>query len=365
LKHINKSPEILIIDDTPEHIHFVASIIRRRNYRVRAVTGALQAFAALEKGIPDLILLDVLMPGMNGFELCMLIKADRLYSSIPIIFLTAVNDSENIVRGFEAGAQDYVSKPVNARELLARIETHLNLKKRTDRLLEAYRDIDSFNHVISHDLKTPVCSIYKLAGFLREAVESGDTKEICEITDILMEKAAGTVELVDKYTSLVRLSSTAVNTCEVNMDCLALKVMEEIKKTHPGQRIIFKKTPLPVVHGDSLLLEQVLVNIFSNAAKYSRKRAETVIHMSCSRNDCEYAFSVKDNGVGFDMKYAENIFNLFVRLHEQNEYEGTGIGLSTVKKIICLHGGKVWITAEADKGAEVCFTLPVEIEVEA
>ncbi len=363
MRYINKSPEILIIDDTPEHIHFVASILIRRNYRVRAVIGALQAFDALEKGIPDLILLDVLMPGMNGFELCSLIKADRLYSSIPIIFLTAVHDSENIVRGFEAGAQDYVSKPVNTKELLARIETHLNLKKRTDRLLEAYKDIDSFNHVISHDLKTPVYSIHKLAGFLKTAVEMGDTKEIYEILDILMEKTAGTVELVEKYTKLVKLSSTAINTGEVNMDCIAWKVMEEIQKAHPGQRIVFEKKPLPVVHGDRLLLEQVLSNIFSNAAKYSRGRLESVIHMSCSKNDCVYTFSVKDNGVGFDMKYAENIFDLFVRLHEQSEYEGTGIGLSTVKKIIQLHGGKVWITSEAGRGAEVCFTLPVEVEV--
>ncbi len=363
MNYINKNPEIMIIDDTPEHVHFIASIIRTRNYRVRVVTSALHAFDALKRGVPDLILLDVIMPEMDGFELCALIKKDPRYQSVPIIFLTAVKDSENIVRGFEAGAQDYVSKPVNANELLVRIQTHLNLKKRTDKLLEAYNDIDSFNHMLSHDLKTPVWSIKKLAGFLKEAVINRNAEDIFELLDMLTEKTSETAELIEKYAQLAKLSRTALNIESVSMDNLAAKAFEEIKKACPGQKIVFEKNELPVVHGDSLLLGQVMINLFSNAAKYSRGRDKSIIQMSCKKVDYEYLFSIKDNGVGFDMNYAQNIFKLFVRLHTQSEFEGTGTGLSIVKKIINLHGGRVWITAVVDMGAEVCFTLPVEVEV--
>lgn len=363
MNYINKNPEILIIDDTPEHVHFVASIIRTKNYRVRVATSALQAFDVLKKGIPDLILLDVIMPEMDGFELCSLIRKDPRYHSVPIIFLTAVKDSENIVRGFEAGAQDYVSKPVNANELLVRIQTHLNLKKRTDKLVEAYNDIDSFNHMISHDLKTPVWSIKKLAGFLKEAVENRNDEDINELLDMLTEKTSKTVDLIEKYAQLAKLSRTALKIEDVNMGSLSEKAFEEIKKICPGQKIVFERGELPVVHGDSLLLGQVLVNLFSNAAKYSRGRDKSIIQMSCKKIDYEYLFSIKDNGVGFDMNYATNIFKMFVRLHAQSEFEGTGIGLASVKKIINLHGGGVWITAVVDRGAEVCFTLPVEVEV--
>ena len=364
MEQIYKNPEILIIDDTPEHIHFIASVIRKKSYRVRGVTCSLKALEALNKEIPDLILLDVLMPEMNGFELCSLIRANPLYSSIPIIFLTAVNDSEYIIKGFEAGAQDYVSKPVNVSELLVRIETHLNLKKRTDKLIEAYNDIDGFNHMLSHDLKVSVSSISKLAGFLKDAVETRKEEDITEIINLLTEKAAETGTLIEKYAQLSKLSATAVKSEKVNMDSLVEKTFDEIKKVYPLQRTLFEKSELPVVYGDGVLLEQVMLNIFSNAMKYSSGREKSVIKVKCEKLDFEYVFSIKDNGVGFDMQYAENIFKSFVRLHTGSEFEGTGIGLSIVKKIITLHGGKVWISACIDQGAEISFTLPIKSDSE-
>ncbi len=363
MEHIYKKPEILIIDDTPEHIHFIASVIRKKGYRVRGVSSSLKALEALNKGMPDLILLDVLMPEMNGFELCSLIKANPLHSSIPIIFFTAVNDSEYIVKGFEAGAQDYVSKPVNVSELLVRIETHLNLKKRTDKLIEAYNDIDGFNHMLSHDLKVSVSSISKLAGFLRDAVEARKEEDIVEIIDLLTEKAAETGTLIEKYSQLSKLSATAVNLQKVNMDSLVEKTFAEVRKVYPLQGTLFEKSELPVVYGDAVLLEQVMLNIFSNAIKYSSRREMSLIKVKCQKLDFEYVFSIKDNGVGFDMRYAGNIFKTFVRLHTSSEFEGTGIGLSVVKKIITLHGGKVWISACVDQGAEISFTLPIKSDL--
>lgn len=356
----NKSPEILIVDDSPDHIQFVASILKNMNYKIRAITKPTHILEAFKRGVPDLILLDVLMPEMNGFEACAMLKKDPRYSGIPIIFLTAVNDSENIVKGFEAGAQDYVSKPVNPKELIARIETHLSLKNHTDKLVEAYHDIENFNHMVSHDIKAPIWSINKLVVFLKNAIAGGNTEDIQELMDIILEKTSETALLIEKYTELVKLSGKSIELSVVDMNDLADTVIEEIVKARPDQKIEFSRSELAIVKGDKLLLEQVLRNIFSNAAKYSQNKEISRIEINCEREGNAYLFTVKDNGVGFDMKFAENIFKFFVRLHSKNEFEGSGIGLAIVKKIIALHEGRVWITASVDEGATVYFTLPAE-----
>lgn len=129
-----RHPEILLVDDTPEHIEFVVSILRENNYRLRIATKGSTALKLLKQHKPDLILLDVYMPEMNGFEVCKIIKNSSDFYDIPIIFLTASNDEESIKRGFEVGAQDYIAKPFNIHELLARVNTHIKLKQQADSL---------------------------------------------------------------------------------------------------------------------------------------------------------------------------------------------------------------------------------------
>lgn len=158
----NNQPEILLVEDTPEHIEAVVAVLRENSYRIRIAKKWSAALELLNQHLPDLILSDIYMPEMDGFELCKTIKSNSAFSSIPIIFLTVKNDEDSIRKGFELGAQDYVVKPFNTSELLARVKTHIKLKQQTESLQEANRELDSFCYTISHNLKAPLLSIDKL-----------------------------------------------------------------------------------------------------------------------------------------------------------------------------------------------------------
>lgn len=357
--HFKKVPEILIVDDTPEHIQFAAAILRGKKYRVRAITSGTMIYDALKVGLPDLILLDVLMPDIDGYHICESLKSDKRYSSIPIIFFTAMNEEENIVKGFNAGAQDYVLKPVKPSELIVRIETHLDIKYRSDELREAYKEIESFNHMVSHDLKSPIWSINKLTGYLSDLIEDKND-EIKELLSTILKKSEETVTLIDKYSEMAKLSSTYVQMEDIDVNVLVAEICNEYQNQSSLQKVIFNISKLPAVQGDRILLKQALINMISNALKFSKYRETIVIKINCIKKNTDYVFSIEDNGVGFDMKYALDIFSFSARLHSKQEFEGTGTGLAIVKKIISIHGGKVWITGEVDKGATVYFTLPIE-----
>lgn len=347
-------PEILIVDDSPEQIYLVHSLLREENYQVRALTEGWKVFDSLEKGRPDLILLDIVMPEISGITICKQLKNDERYSSIPVIFLTSRNDSDSIVEGFLAGAQDYVSKPVNPKELLARVGTHIHLKQKTDKLEEAYKEIKMFSHMVSHDLKAPLWSIQTISKHLEHA----DKQEQDEIVSIMCEKAQEAVNLIDKLSEISMMLNTNFVGESIDMHQLVNEVRDLLATEVSTRNVNFSIGSLPVVYGDATLLRQVLINVLSNAQKFTRSRDKAVIEVNCQKNSREYVFSVKDNGVGFNMKYGGRLFNIFQRLHSEQEFEGTGTGLVIVKKIIDRHGGRVWISGEVDNGAEIYFTLP-------
>jgi len=356
-----KRPEILIVDDAPEQIQFISSVLKRGEYLVRAITNGKQVFEALKKGVPDLILLDIVMPEIDGFEVCKRLKKDENYSSIPVIFLTAMDDTVSIVKGFEMGALDFVSKPVNPDVLLARVETHIKLKRRTDKLLDAYKGIESFNHMVSHDLKAPLWDIQKLVKYMEQSLASHDMEETEELMEALNEKAEEAGILVDKLSQLTRTSCILLSIEAVDMNKLANQVYEELIANYSDREIEFQCSSLPIVFCDRLLLRQVLINILSNALKFTGDRKPAIININCHKTGMEYVFSIEDNGVGFDMKYSRKLFGMFQRLHSQQEFEGTGAGLAIVKNIINRHNGRVWIEAEQDKGAVFSFTLPLRV----
>lgn len=350
----NRRPEILIVDDSSEQIFLVDSILREKNYSVRALTDGRKTFDSLKKSLPDLILLDIVMPEIDGLSICKELKANEKFSAIPVIFLTGMSDSDSIVNGFLAGAQDYVAKPVSPRELLARVETHIHLKQQTDKLKEAYQEIDAFSHMISHDLKAPLWAIQRL---VKHTVKA-DIEEMSELMSIICEKADEAVNLINKLSEISRMFSAQFVEELIDMNELTVEVREFLSAEEPGRSVEFNVGRLPVVCGDRALLRQVLVNIFSNALKFTRGKDKAVIEMNCQKTAGKFIFSVKDNGAGFNMKYADRLFGIFQRLHSAQEFEGTGTGLMIIKKIIDRHGGEVWIVAEVDKGAEISFTLP-------
>lgn len=356
-----KRPEILIIDDSTEAIQFITSILGQRKYLVRALTDGRHLFEILEEKIPDLILLDIVMPGIDGFEICRRLKQDENNRSVPVIFLTAMDDTDSIVRGFEVGAQDYISKSVNPEILLARVKTHIELKQRTDMLKEAYKEIMEFNYMISHDLKGPLWDIQKLAGYMEEAVASNNRDDMEELLNDINKKAGEASALIVKLSQLTKVSSTPLKIEAVDISKLIKNIYEELVVNCHNRDIEFNCSYMPIVFGDRILLTQVFINILSNAFKFTRDRKPAIITIEYKKKEMEHVFSIRDNGVGFDMKYSGKLFGMFQRMHSQEEFEGTGAGLSIVKRIIERHNGRVWIEAEPNKGAALSFTLPIRV----
>lgn len=352
-----KAPEILIIDDAPQQIYLVASILQENGYNVKVLTNGKEVFDLLDENLPDLILLDIMMPDINGIELCKRIKSDPVYGAVPIIFFSAASDSETILSAFSSGAQDYVSKPVNARELLARVEVHLQLKFNAEKLEEAYREIESFNHMVCHDLKSPLLAIKSLVGFLNDEYMKCPEDEAKRFLSGLSEKANESIILIEKLSELSKVSSEPLKKEKISMNVLFTEVLDTLMNENKKRNIKYTLSKMPVVLGDRVLLKQVIYNILSNAFKYTARRKMAVIDISFTENSSEYIFCIGDNGAGFNMNNSNRLFIMFQRLHSKKDYDGTGTGLAIAKKIITRHNGRIWAESEVDKGTKVFFSL--------
>ena len=354
----NNQPEILLVEDTPEHIEAVVAVLHENNFRIRIAKKWSTALELLSKHQPDLILLDIYMPEMDGFELCKTIKSNRAFSSIPIIFLTASNDEESIRKGFELGAQDYVVKPFNTSELLARVKTHIKLKQQTESLKEANRELDSFCYTISHDLKAPLLSINKLIEYLIADYRDKLDSEGQELVNILQEKSVEVIAIIDHLLEFSKMCEMPMQNEVIQLEHLFLDVYNELIHLHGQRQVKLNLKPLPNVNGDPVMMKMLVSNMLSNALKYTLNRELAIIEVSFSESEKEYIFAVKDNGVGFDMRYSARLFGVFQRLHSQNEFEGSGVGLAICQKILKRHNGHAWMIGEVDKGATFYFSFP-------
>lgn len=351
-------PEILLIDDTPEHIEAAVSVFSKNNYRVRIATKGLAALKLLQQYPPDIILLDIYMPEMDGFEICRWIKNNPEFNSIPIIFLTSSNDEESIRQGFELGAQDYVVKPFNHSELLARVNTHIKLKRQAQSLIEANRELDSFCYSISHDLKAPLLSLSKLTEYFAADYQDKLDDDGHDLLVHIQDKSAEVLGIIDHLLEFSKMCEMQLQSENIQLGNLFLDVYHDLMRLQPQRRVEFNVDHLPNIYGDPVMIKLLVLNILSNALKYTSNNDNVVIEVACFDNENEYIFSVKDNGVGFDMRYSSRLFKVFQRLHAQSEFEGSGVGLAICQRILKRHNGRAWMTGEVDKGAIFYFSLP-------
>lgn len=361
--HNNNQPEILLVEDTPEHIEAVVAVLHENNYKIRIAKNWSTALALLSQHQPDLILLDIYMPEMDGFELCKTIKSDRAFSSIPIIFLTARDDEDSIRLGFELGAQDYVVKPFHSSELLARVKTHIKLKQQTESLQEANRELDSFCYTVAHNLKSPLLSINKLLEYLIADYRNKLDSEGHELVSIIQEKSVEVIAVIDHLLELSKMCEMPMQNEVIQMEQLFLDVYNELIQLQGQRTVQLKLKPLPDITGDPVMMKILVSNILSNAFKYTCHREIAIIEVNFTENENEYTFAIHDNGVGFDMRYSSRLFGVFQRLHAQNEFEGSGVGLAICQKIIKRHNGQTWLIGEVDKGATFYFSFPRQKEI--
>jgi signal transduction histidine kinase len=362
-----KRSRILWADDNADMREYVCRLLAGR-YDVLPVPDGLKALAAAEADPPDLILSDVMMPGLDGFGLLRELRKNARTKTVPVILLSARAGEESALEGLDAGADDYLVKPFSARELLARVRTHLELARvrrewakeleQTNRELEASnKELEAFSYSVSHDLRAPLVSLHAFADLLlvKYAPQLGEEpqKYLHRINNAVTRMSC----LIDDLLKLSKVNRQELRLCDVGMGSLIEEVLRELETETANRKIEWRIDTLPVVHCDHGLMKQVLANLLSNAVKYTRPRDPAIIEVGHVLIGGEQVFLVQDNGVGFDIKNTVKLFTAFQRFHPAGDFEGTGIGLATVQRIISRHGGRIWAEAEVGKGATFRFTL--------
>lgn len=371
---------ILVVDDISKNLQVVGTMLRNEGYHVMPATSGVQALERAAAQPPDLILLDLMMPDMDGLEVCRRLKADAAAREIPVIFLTASNEMDHLMQGFEVGAVDYVTKPFNAPELLARVQTHHELKHARDTIVRYGQELSRLNDeknefmgIAAHDLRNRLGAIKGYAEMILEDAESlaGASAEMldsvrAQISDSAAriqdtsQRMAGMVQnLLDA--NRIERGEMRLNLAPAELTALVAGVVEGqlARATAKQQTLELAADPAPVtVTVDAGVMVQVVENLVSNAVKYSPpgKRIQVRVRRTASAVQCE----VQDEGPGLSAEDQQKLFGKFARLTAKptGGEQSTGLGLSIVKTLVEAMHGRVWCESEPGHGATFLVQLP-------
>ncbi len=354
---------VLVVDDNADLRDYLAALLSPL-YEVATACDGLEALKAMRARMPDIVVSDVMMPRLDGFGLVRSIRSDPATASLPVILLSARAGEESAIDGLNAGSDDYLIKPFSARELLARVRTHLQLAALRHawiaELERANRELDAFSYSVSHDLRAPLRAI---EGYTRALVEDCSSDlDRCgrNYVDSINNGAKRMTTLVDALLSLAQITRTQVSAELVDLSSLARLVIADLRLAHPDRSVTVYIADGLLARGDRNLIQVAFVNLLGNAWKFTArtKRPRIEVGQALDALDKDAVFYVRDNGPGFDMSAADQLFTPFRRLHDDKEFSGTGIGLATVHRVIARHSGKIWAQAAVGKGATFYFSLP-------
>jgi len=386
--------KILAVDDSPTYLDAVAAQIRDEGYDVVLARSGEEALKLIAVQPVDCILLDHVMPGLDGYETCRRIKSTPGSREIPLIMLTPVDEQSAMIESIEAGADDCIAKSADFEVLKARLRAQLRRKQFEDehrrireellrkemeaaegraarelaetraRLLADLQrkneQLESFSSSVSHDLRAPLRAIDGYARILLEDHADRLDAEGRRLLDVVCENARRMSKLIDDLLAFAHLERREVGKCTVDMAALVRSVVDEVQRLDPERRVSVRIGALRPALADPSMMRQVLMNLVDNAWKFTRGRGDAAVEIGCVPGDAETTYYVRDDGAGFDMKYAGKLFSVFQRLHRAEEFEGTGVGLAIVQQIVQRHGGRVWAEGAVGRGATFYFTLPAE-----
>ncbi len=354
--------KILIVDDIPENLQVVANTLESEGYQLRFAEDGESALEAVSGEQIDLILLDIMMPGMDGFEVCARIKANPETYEIPIIFITAKADTDSIIKGFRAGGVDYVTKPFQVEELRARVNTHLRLRSRELELEQLNGAKDHFLSILSHDLKIPMRSVRSFLDLMIEEFEQMSIAELRENLRLLNHSAASFDSLVQ---NLLGYSSIQAGIASFHPDVLELApIAEEIVTlftSDAAPKALQWSLEIPEqssILADLEMTQSILRNLIANAIKYCEIGG--TIRISAQPDDTELVICVEDDGCGIGEEQLATLFTLnreVKKIGSRGELT-SGMGLLLAKECVERHSGRIWIESTPNVGTRVFFTLP-------
>ena len=266
-----------------------------------------------------------------------------------------LRDSEGQTIGILGISRDITERKRNEQAIR---QLNTDLEKQAEQLQAAIKELEAFSYSVSHDLRAPLRAIDGYTRILVEDYESVLDSEGKRVCSVISREARRMGQLIDDLLAFSRLGRKEIYSSRIDMEALAGSAFDELTKEENRERINFVLGSLPLAQGDSSLIRQVWVNLLSNAIKFTANKERAVIEVGSQQSDGENIYYVRDNGAGFDMEYSNKLFGVFQRLHSENEFSGTGVGLAIVQRIIRRHGGRVWAEGEVEKGATFYFALP-------
>ena len=354
---------ILIIDDNRNNLQLTAGILRDENFLVSLATDGQEALVLMEEEIPDLILLDIMMPDMNGFEVCRRIKKNERFNELPIIFLTARNQTEDLVEGFKAGGVDYLTKPFNRDELLIRVKNHLELAGSRKEIIEMNRTRDKLYSIIAHDLRSPFSNLKLLTSAITGGQLDPSSSDFMDIMNDLEKSAFATSLLLDNLLEWTKRQSQSVPFLPrlTSVSPLIAEGVLFLESNAKNKKITVElDVPEDIqAYFDTLTINTVFRNLISNAIKFTPENG--TIKISSGKNEKYIDIRIMDTGVGM----SEEIIQLIFEDHEPHSSPGTenergsGLGLQMVKEFVEKNNGKLSVDSTPGKGTQITVSLPL------
>jgi light-regulated signal transduction histidine kinase (bacteriophytochrome) len=274
------------------------------------------------------------------------------------VTVSPIEDKTGKIVGASKVARDITERKLAEKEI-HELNTRLEQRvaERTAELEAANKELEAFSYSVSHDLRAPLRAVDGFSQAVLEDYGPQLPEEGQRYLQTIRDGAQRMGTLIDDLLTFSRLSRTPLKKQEVNTGELVRHVLEELSSQREGRQVEIRMGDLPACQGDPALLKQAWVNLLSNALKYTRQRETAVVEIGCEPGQDENVYFVRDNGAGFDMRYVHKLFGVFQRLHRADEFEGTGVGLAIVQRVIHRHGGRIWADAAVDRGATFYFTL--------
>lgn len=366
---------VLVVDDNPANITLISSHISVQGYDLAIATNGTKAIEIAKEYLPDIILLDVMMPGLDGFAVCKILKEDENTEAIPIVFLTAATSQNDVVKGFSLGAVDYITKPFNSAELQARLKTHIKLKQALEIIEEDKIKLEKLNEqkneflgIAAHDLKNPIYNITMLGKFLRD--DTSLTRE--EIEEFSNDIVISSDKMLHIITDLLDVNAIENGKIKVisettDLNVLVQEIFYTFKERADKKGISLNFIPSPdddAIETDRRAILHIMDNLVSNSLKFTEPGKK--VDISIIKSDDGAIIGVKDEGPGFSDEDKKQMFKRFQRLSAQptGEEHSSGLGLSIVKRYVNLISAEIQLDEDYNDGAYFKLILPKKMKVE-
>lgn len=376
-----KNPTILIVDDEETNIRLLKAMLAPKGYDLREAARGEEALLLATDILPDMIILDVMMPGIDGFEVCQRLKEDDKTKIIPVIMVTALSEKQHRLKAMECGADDFISKPVDLTELHIRVKSLLRIKANEDELLLNYKEIlaknaelkelekirDGLVHMIVHDLRSPIGAISASLQLL-----------LMEKQNLIVPQQERIQQSLYFCQELNRMIQTLLDINKIEEGKLQLKremtnvvelIEDSLRRFHPTVEerkislCLSRTEDIPLVPIDQEIIKRVIANLVDNAIRYTPKGGNVAVAANFSPERGSLCLSVKDNGIGLPKQYHQKIFDKFEQVQlKKDGYRGgsSGLGLTFCKMAVESHGGKIWVESEGpSKGCTFHILIPV------